>query len=116
MRALGLGKVSRNKQRRATTSDDTITADRDGPNRRHSHQEAPKLSQNEPLKHEEEGRGNQLQNHKRPCQRARQERREGVISIATKLIAQQQLLSQGRQLPQLLYVETNRRPFHDRKP
>ncbi len=80
------------------------------------HHEASKLLRNKPLESEEEGRGNQLWSHKWPCQRARQERREGVMSITTKLNTQQQLLLQGRQSPRLLYVETNRRPFGDRKP
>jgi hypothetical protein len=63
------------------------------------HREASKLLRNEPLKREEEGQGNQLQSHKQPCQRAQQERREGIVSITTKLIARQQLLLQGRQSP-----------------
>ncbi len=91
MRASGLGKVSRNKRRRASTSDNTITAVRNERNRRRSHREAPKRSQQEPLEREEEGRGDQLRSHKWPCQRARQERLEGVVNITTKLILRQRL-------------------------
>ena len=101
MRASGLGKVSRDKRRRASTSDNTIAAVRDERNRRRSHREAPKRSRHKPpLEREEEGRGDQLRSHKRPRQRARQERREGVVSITTKLILRRQLLSQVRQSPQ----------------
>jgi hypothetical protein len=67
-----------------------VTTTHDGRNRCH-HREASKLLRNEPLKREEEGRGDQLRSHKRPCQQAQQERREGVVSITTKLIARQQL-------------------------
>ena len=59
MQALGLGKVSRDKQQQATASDDTITADCDGRNRRHSHREVPKRWQHEHLERDEEqGHGN----------------------------------------------------------
>ncbi len=85
-----------------------VTTNRDGRNQCH-HREASKLLQNEPLEHKEEGRGNQLQSHKRPCQQARQEHREGVVSITTKLIARRQLLSQVRQWPQ------NKRGKHSHK-
>ncbi len=57
MRASGLGKVSRDKRRQASTSDNTIAADRDKRNQRRSHQKVPKRSRHETLKHEEEGRG-----------------------------------------------------------
>ena len=109
MRASGLGKVSRDKRRRASTSDNTIAAVRDERNRRRSHREAPKRSRHEPLEREEEGRGDQLRSHKRPRQRARQERREGVVSITTKLISRQQLSSQVHQSPQ------NKRDEHTHK-
>ena len=62
------------------------------------HREASKLLQNKPLKRKEEGQGDQLRSHRRPRQRTRQERREGVVSITTKLIARRQLLLQVRQL------------------
>jgi hypothetical protein len=55
-----------------------VTTNRDGRDCCH-HREAPKLLQNKPLEHDKEGCGNQLQSHKRPCQQARQERREGVV-------------------------------------
>jgi hypothetical protein len=99
MQASGLGKVSRDKRQQATTSDDTITADPDGRNRRRSHREVPKRLQHEPLEGEEEGQSDQLQSHKWPCQRARQERREGVVSITTKLISRRQLSPQVCQSP-----------------
>jgi hypothetical protein len=100
MRASGLGKVSRDKWRRAMTSDNTIAADHDKRNWRRSHREAPKRSRHKPLKREEEGRGDQLWSHKWPCQRAQQECCEGVVSITTKLILGQRLSSQVRQSPQ----------------
>ena len=96
MRASGLDKVSRDKRQRALTSDNTIAAVRDKRNGRRSHREVPKRSRHEPLEREEEGRGDQLRSHKRPRQRARQERREGVVSITTKLISRRRLSSQVR--------------------
>jgi hypothetical protein len=56
MRASGLGKVSRDKRRRATTSDNTIAANRDERNQRCSYQEAPKCLRHEPLEREEEAK------------------------------------------------------------
>jgi hypothetical protein len=76
-----------------------VTTNRNGRNQCH-HREAPKHSRHKPLEREEEGRGDQLRSHKRPRQRAQQERREGVVSITMKLILQQRLLLQVRQLPQ----------------
>ncbi len=49
-----------------------VTTNRDGCDRCH-HREASKLLQNKPLEREEEGQGNQLRSHKRPCQQARQD-------------------------------------------
>jgi hypothetical protein len=63
-----------------------VTTNRDGRDQCH-HREASKLLQNKPLERKEEGQGDQLQSHKRPRQRARQERCEGIVSITTKLIA-----------------------------
>ncbi len=100
MRVSGLGKVSRDKWRRTRTSNNTIAADPDERNRRHSHREAPKRSQHEPLEHKAESQGNQLWSHKHPCQQARQERPEGVESITTKLISHRRLSSQVHQSPQ----------------
>ncbi len=76
-----------------------MTTNRDGRNRCH-HCEASKLLPHKPLEREEEGRGDQLRSHKRPRQQAQQERREGVVSITTKLISRRRLLSQVRQSPQ----------------
>ena len=114
MRASGLDKVSRDKRRQASTSDNTIAAVRDERNRRRSHREAPKRSRHEPLEREEEGRGDQLRSHKRPRQRARQERREGVVSITTKLISRRRLSSQVRRSPRNKRDERSRearRPY-----
>ena len=119
MRASGLGKVSRDKRRRASTSDNTIAADRDERNRRRSQREAPKRSRHEPLEREEEGRGDQLRSHKRPRQRARQERREGVVSITTKLISRRRLSSQVRRSPRNKRDERSRearRPYQRETP
>jgi hypothetical protein len=57
------------------------------------HCEASKLLQNEPLKFDKEGRGDQLWSHKRPCRQVQQECCEGIVSITTILIPQQQQLS-----------------------
>ncbi len=63
-----------------------VTTNRDGRDRCH-HREASKLTRHKPLERKEEGQGDQLRSHKRPRQRVRQERREGVVSITTKLIS-----------------------------
>ena len=68
-----------------------VTTNCDGRDRCH-HREALKLFLYEPLKRGEEGRGDQLCSHKWPCQRAKQERCEGVVSITTILTPQQQQL------------------------
>jgi hypothetical protein len=101
MRASGLGKVSRDKRWRATTSDNTIAAGRDECNWRCSHREAPapKRSRHKPLKREEEGRGNQLRSHNRPRQQVPQDCCEDVVSITTKLISRRQLSLQVRWSP-----------------
>jgi hypothetical protein len=71
-----------------------VTTNHDGRDQCH-HGEASKLLQNEPLECEEQGQGNQLRSHKRPCQRAQQERREDIVSITTKLILQQTIIVAG---------------------
>ncbi len=97
MRASELGKVSRDKQRRATTSDDTIAADRDERNRGRSQREAPKPCVTNTSDATREAMATfRLDATGRPCQRTRQESREGVVSITTKLIARRQLSSQWR--------------------
>jgi hypothetical protein len=117
MRASELGKVSRNKRQRATTSDDTIAADRDERNRRRSQREAPKPRVTNTSDATREAMATfRLDATRRPRRRTRQERRESVVSITTKLISRRQLSSQGRQLPRRLYVETDRRPFLDHHP
>ncbi len=75
--------------------------------------------QHEPLERKEEGRGNQLRGHKRPRQRARQERREVVVSITTKLISRQRLSLQVRQSPRNKRDERSRearRPYQRETP
>jgi hypothetical protein len=54
----------------------------------------------------------------RPHQRTRQECREGVVSITTNDETHRAttIIVAMASLPQLLCVETNRRPFLDRKP
>ncbi len=116
MQALGLGKVSCDKQWKATTSNDTITADPDERNQRRSQQEAPKPCNRNPLDTREAMATFRPDATGRPCWRTRQECREAVMSVMTKLIPQQQSLSQRHQLPRRLYAKTNRRPFLTRKP
>ena len=95
MRASELGKVSRDKRRRATTSDDTIAADRDERNRRRSQREAPKPRVTNTSDATREAMATfRLDATGRPCRRMRQECREGVASITTKRIARRQLSSQ----------------------
>jgi hypothetical protein len=101
MQLSGLGKVSRDKQQRATTSNDTIPADPDGCNQRRSHQETPMRSQHKHLKsNKEQGHGNKqrLDVTRWLRRRTPQERHEGVVSHTTKLILRRKLLSWLRQL------------------
>jgi hypothetical protein len=88
MRASELGKVSRDKRRRATTSNDTIAADRDERNRCRSQREAPKPRVTNTSDATREAMATfRLDATGRPCRRMLQESREGVVSITTKLIA-----------------------------
>ena len=97
MRASELGKVSRDKRRRATTSDDTIASDRDERNRRRSQREAPKPRVTNTSDATREAMATfRLDATGRPHRRTRQESREGVVSITTKPIARRQLSSQWR--------------------
>ena len=97
MRVSELGKVSHDKQRRATTSDDIIAADRDERNQRRSQQELPKPRVTNTLYATREAMAtSRLNATGRPHRRTRQESCEGVVSITTKLITQRQLSSQGR--------------------
>jgi hypothetical protein len=97
MQASELRKVSLDKRRRATISNDTIAADRDECNQRRSQREAPKPRVTKTLDATREAMATfRLDATGRPCQQTRQECREGVVSITTKLIAQQQLSSQWR--------------------
>ncbi len=97
MRASELGKVSRDKRRRAMTSDDTIATDRDERNRRRSQREAPKPRVTNTSDATREAMATfRLDATRRPRQRTRQESCEGVVSITTKLIARRQLSPQWR--------------------
>ncbi len=92
MRALELGKVSRDKQQQATTSNDTITADRDKRNWHWSQQEAPKPCKTNTSNVTREAMATFcLDATGQPCQRTQQECCEGIVSITTKLTAWQQL-------------------------
>ncbi len=118
MRASELDEVSRDKRRRATTSDDTIAADRDERNQRRSQQEAPKPRMTNTSDATREAMATfRLDATGWPCRRTRQECHEGVVSITTNEETHRTttIIVAVASLPQFLCVETNRRPFLDRK-
>ncbi len=118
MGASELGKVSRDKRRRATTSDGTIAADRDEHNRRRSQQEAPKPRMTNTSDATREAMATfRLDATGRPCRRTRQESCEGVVSITTNDETHRAttIIVTVASSPQLLCITTNRRPFLDKK-
>jgi len=57
------------------------------------HHDASKCSRNEPLEHDEEGRGDQPRSHKLPRRQTQQEHHKGGVSITMILTPRQQLSS-----------------------
>ena len=85
------------QSQQTTTSDEPIVADPGGRNGCRSQQEAPKPCKTNTSDTMREAMATfRLNATGRPCRRMRQECREGIVSITTKLIARRRLSSQWR--------------------